>query len=85
MPIEKLSRKQMQEQSYPHGGGHEPYTAFLKSLRSGEGGKITVQDEGVSRQSVKNRLKKSADAAGVEIKFRRSAQELVIFEVVGTK
>lgn len=85
MPIEKLTRKQMQEQAYPRSGGYEPYVEGLKSLRAGEGGRITVEDEGVSRQSVKNRLKKSADVAGVKIKFRRSAQDVVIFEVLGAQ
>lgn len=85
MPIEKLTKKQLQEKSFRASAGHEPYTAFLKSLRVGEGGRVTVEDEGVTRQTIKNRLTKSADAAGVQITFHRSPQEIVVFEVEGTK
>lgn len=85
MPIEKLTKKQLQEQSYRTGSGYEPYAEFLSSLRVGQGGRVTVADEGVTRQTVKNRLTKTAEALGVEISFRRSAKEIVVFEVKGSK
>ena len=55
---------------------------FLKGLRVGEGGKAVVAEEGVSRQSVKNRLLVAADVLGKAIVFRRSDTALVVFEVV---
>lgn len=61
------------------------YAEFVSSLKKGEGGLVNVEEAGVSRQTVKNRLKTSADASGVEIKFIRSPQEEVLFEVVGKR
>lgn len=85
MPIEKLTRKQLEEHAYSRAGGYEPYTAFLQSLRAGEGGTVAVAEEGVTKQTIKNRLNTSADAAGVEISFRRTGKEKVVFEVTGRK
>lgn len=48
----------------------------------GEDGKANVADEGVSRQSVKNRLASAAKAVRVSIKYHRSGAEDAIFEVV---
>lgn len=58
---------------------------FMQGLRVGQGGRVVVADEGVSRQSVKNRISKAATVAGVEIKYLRSKPDVVVFEVVSKK
>ena len=79
MPLEKLSRADIAR--YRAGGGHPEYVAFLSTLSVGEGGWTTVEDEGVSRQTIKNRLSKSAQALGVGIAFKRSPPDRVVFEI----
>lgn len=59
------------------------YARFIAGLDVGEGGKAMVKAEGVSRQSVKTRLKAAATDVGAEIKFHRTASDEVIFEVTG--
>lgn len=43
----------------------------------------TTADEGTSKITIKNRLYAAAQAAGVAIKFRRSDESTVVFEVMG--
>ena len=62
--------------SYPE------YVEFLNDMRKGEGGRVDVVATGVGRQTVKNRLKASASASGIQIKFLRSRPTDVIFEVL---
>jgi hypothetical protein len=59
------------------------YVEFVGDIRKGDGGRVDVQAAGVGRQTVKNRLKASADATGMQIKFMRSRPTEVVFEVVG--
>lgn len=59
------------------------YVHFLQGLAVGEGGMARVADEGVGRQSLKNRISAAATAAGVAIKYHRSGADTVVFEVVG--
>lgn len=59
------------------------YVMFLKGLSVGEGGMASVDDEGVAKISLKGRLSLAAKAAKVDIKFHRSGEKTVIFEVVG--
>ena len=82
MPFEKLTAAQLNEVSGSTGAKPE-YIAFLKSLKVGEGGRSSVKAEGASRQTVKNRLNKAAEAASITIKFRRSSPDLIVFEVTG--
>jgi hypothetical protein len=77
MPFEKLSAAELE--AIPE------YVKVLKSLKVGEGAKTTVQSEGVSKVTIKNRLTKAAEAAGVEIEFPRSDADTVIVKVVGRK
>lgn len=79
MPLEKLSKTDIAR--YRSGGGYKEYVDFLSKLKAGEGGWATVDEEGVSRQTIKNRLKKSADALGVGIAFKRSPSDRVVFEI----
>lgn len=58
------------------------YVHFLQGLAVGEGGMARVADEGVGRQSLKNRISAAAQAAGVSIKYHRSGADSVVFEVV---
>ena len=82
MPFEKLTAEQLNAASGTS-TAYAEYVAFLRPLRVGQGGKTSVKDEGVSKQTVKNRMIKAAEAAGVKIKFRRSSAEEVIVEVAG--
>lgn len=58
------------------------YVVALQGLAVGEGGMATTADEGASKLTLKNRLNAAAAAAGVTIKFRRSDEKTVVFEVV---
>ena len=59
------------------------YVLVLQGLAIGEGGMATKSGEGAGKPSIKNRLIAAAQAAGVSIKFHRSDENTVIFEVVG--
>jgi hypothetical protein len=81
MPLEKLTRAQIQ--GY-HGAAANPeYVNFVRGLKPGEGGRATVDGEGVSRQTIKNRIKSAASELGVKVKFHRSEPNEVRFEVIG--
>ncbi len=58
------------------------YVVVLQGLPVGEGGMATTAGESASKITIKNRLNAAARAAGVSIKFRRSDEKSVIFEVV---
>ncbi|MFN2115315.1 MAG: hypothetical protein ACK2T6_06345 [Anaerolineae bacterium] len=77
MPFEKLSAAEL--------SANPEYVQVLKSLQVGEGAKTTVKDEGVGKFTIKQRLTKAAEAAGVEIKFLRSDPDTVIVKVTGKK
>jgi hypothetical protein len=81
MPLQKLSAADL-----AGGPGRsrvsEEYVHFMRGLRPGEGGRASVKDEGVTRQSVKNRLKAAAEVAGVNVRFVRSGNDEVVFQVV---
>ena len=78
MPIQKLSKKDFETPV----AGHAECIEFLSSARVGEGGRMIVEEEGVSRQSVKNRLNIASKVTGKTIKFYRSAASEVVFQVV---
>lgn len=59
------------------------YVLVLQGLDIGEGGMASTVDEGASKITLKNRLNAAALAAGVTIKFHRSDDKSVVFEVVG--
>ena len=80
MPLQKLSKTDLAR--HRSGGGYGPYMSFIQGLKVGEGGWTTVAAEKVGRQTIKNRLKKTADHLGVQIKFKRSDADRVVFEVV---
>ncbi len=82
MALAKLTRQQLTGNHRPSTATNE-YVKFIRNLKPGEGGRTTVEEEKVSRQTIKARLKKAADAAGVPIKFRRAPENEVIFEVLG--
>lgn len=58
------------------------YHDFLQKCRVGQGGKEIVSSDGVSRQSIKNRLNKAASDLGITLKYHRSGAGEVVFEVV---
>lgn len=59
------------------------YVVVLQGLAVGEGGMATTADEGMSKITIKNRLNAAAQATGAAIKFRRSDEHTVIFEIIG--
>ena len=59
------------------------YVEFLSDIPVGNGGKVLIDGATASRWAVKNQLKKAAVELGKEIKFLRSGEETVVFEVVG--
>jgi len=59
------------------------YVLVLQGLAVGEGGMATTAGEDTSKITIKNRLTAAAQAAGVALKFHRSDDKTVIFEVVG--
>jgi hypothetical protein len=86
MPLEKMSRAEME--TYRGGGARvadQEYVRFLRTLKPGEGGRANAKTEGVTRQSMKNRLNKAAVAAGVKIKYLRIPRggdpDVLLFEL----
>lgn len=82
MPLEKLTAEQLAGGRPRRRGGNREYVAFLRSLRLGQGGRATVEAEGITRQGIKLRLKRAAEEAGVTIEFLRSPASEVRFQVV---
>jgi hypothetical protein len=80
MPLQKLTKAQLMGDQRSAGANIE-YVRFLRGLKPGEGGETTVEEEGVSRQTIKARLNKAAGELGVGIKFHRSPANQVIFEI----
>lgn len=73
--IQKLSAAQL--------AARPDYVLVLQGLAVGEGGMATTAEERTSKMTIKNRLSAAAQAAGVAIKFNRSDETTVIFQVVG--
>lgn len=72
--IQKLSAAQL--------SARPDYVFVLQGLAIGEGGMATTAEERTSKITLKNRLNAAAQAAGVAIKFNRSDENSVIFQVV---
>lgn len=77
MPLQKLTRNQV--------SAHPEYVEFLQGLRVGEGGKSTVEREGVGKVSIKQRLDRAAEVVGVKIRYLRTPNDTVVFQVSGRK
>lgn len=84
MPLIKLSAAELSARG-SHRSANPEYTTFLRGLSVGEGGKAIVADEGASRPTVKNRLIRAAEEASVQLKFHRSGDDALVFEVVSTE
>jgi hypothetical protein len=84
MPIRVLSAEELVQRRSAAGASAE-YIQALTSISPGGGGEVVVADEGVSRQSVKNRLERAAKLANVPIRFVRSDQDRVLFEVLAAE
>jgi hypothetical protein len=77
--FEKLSQEQLARRQ---GRGANPeYVQFLQTLGMGDGGRVSVAQAGVTRQSVKARLQRAARQLGLEISFLRSGGDEVLFTV----
>lgn len=81
MQFTKLSRQDFEKAPKPK--KENPALGFVKSLRVGEGGHITVAQAGVGRQTIKARVKNAAAELGRKVKFHRSPADEVKFEIVG--
>lgn len=86
MPLEKLSRVEIE--SLRGGGGREAdpeYVRFMRTMKPGDVGRANLTTEGVTKQSMKNRLNKAAGSAGVKVKFLRSRRggdpNVLLFEL----
>ena len=83
MPLEKLTRQQLVGTNHRTSSTSQEYARFIRNLKPGEGGRTTTIAEGVSRQTIKARLKKAAQESGISIKFHRCPPDEVKFEVLG--
>ena len=82
--FEKLTQQQVRALRGASGrGALAEYVAFVADIPMGQGGQVNVAAAKASRWAVKNRLKRAAGEAGKEIRFLRSGEETVVFEVVG--
>jgi hypothetical protein len=79
MPIEKLTAAQLSDR--PRGRVNNEYQKFIESLKNGEGGRASTKRENATKQTIKNRLKRAAQSAGVTITFLRSPGDDVIFRI----
>jgi len=82
VPFQKLTAADLSASTNGVSRSRSPYTLFMGGLRVGEGGRATVEEEGVSRIQIKNRLKAAAKDVGLNIAFVRSSPEEVVFHVV---
>ncbi len=82
MAIQKLSAAEVEQHASGTGSAHPEYLFVISSARKCTGGRLVVNDEGVSRQTLKIRLKQAAKVAGRKIKFYRGPATEVVFEVV---
>ncbi len=81
MSLHKLTPNQVAQKKVA-GTANQQYVEALSGLKPGEGGEATVAEEKVSKQTIKNRIKKAADHLEIEVKFIRSSKDEVAFEVV---
>lgn len=81
MPLVKLSAADLSARVNRREATPE-YVSFLRGLAVGEGGQATIAAEGASRQTVKSRLLRAGQEAGVQLRFHRSGADTLIFEVV---
>lgn len=80
MPLQKLSPRQLKGER--KSSALPEYLEFINSLKPGEGGRTTTAREGVSRQTVKTRVKVAADELGATIRFHRCPEDQVVFELI---
>lgn len=83
MPLVKLSAAELSVRGNRREATPE-YVRFLRGLSVGEGGQATVAAEGTTRPTLKNRLNRAAQDAGVQLKFHPTGAETLVFEVVAT-
>jgi hypothetical protein len=80
----KLSTEEVSSMRTPPTGQRkrirEEYQNYLDDLQVDEGGELILDDE--RKSTVKNRLKRAAEDLNMEIKFKRSASDVVRFIVM---
>lgn len=57
------------------------YRSYLEPLAVGEGGELTPS-EGETKELVRGRLKRAAQALGITLEYKRSRDSVVRFRVV---
>lgn len=72
--VERLKRRQ------PTTRDLSPYVAFLETLKSGDWGAVTLE-EGESQRAIKRRLTTTAKQKGIGIKYKKSKDGQILFEV----
>ncbi|MBI4507735.1 MAG: hypothetical protein HY691_19570 [Chloroflexi bacterium] len=72
--VERLKRRQ------PTTLDLSPYVAFLETLKSGDWGTVTLE-EGESQRAIKRRLTTAAKQKGIPIRYRKSKEGKIYFEV----
>lgn len=81
--FEKLSQaeiEKMRRRKTPTQGLLDPYLKFLDGLNTGDWGSVEIE-EGETQRAVKRRLTTASKQKGVEIKYKKSEEGKVLFEV----
>lgn len=73
--VEKLRKRKT-----PREGLLDPYFAFLDTMNAGDWGTVAL-DDGESQRAVKRRLTTASKQRGMQIKYRKSDQGKILFEL----
>lgn len=84
MPFQTITTEQAAELTASRGAAASQYLDDMRHLEPGQIARIRPEDEGVQKQTVKNRLNRAAKALGVEVDFMRSPADEVLFTIQGT-
>lgn len=83
MPLRIMSPREIAARQKEPGTKKKPemseYAKFIKKMKAGQTAHVSVTDEKVTRQAVKLRISKAAEAVGATVKFMRSGTDEVMF------
>lgn len=83
MPFTTITPEQAAELTASRGEAASEYIDNMRDLEPGTIVRIRPGDEGVQKQTVKNRLNRAAKALGVEVDYMRSPADEVLFTING--